>query len=158
MIPRVGDARKLPAASRIDIEFDRRLILVRDGSGKVAALFHCSIAQDASKRPSGPCSVVGVTHDPEYLFDPAYWPEVTNVTRRLRIPPGPRSPVGVCWIGLSIDGYGIHGTPRPEQIGKTGSHGCFRLTNWDVARLSQVVGAGTDVRFLSQPARFAAAR
>jgi lipoprotein-anchoring transpeptidase ErfK/SrfK len=58
----------------------------------------------------------------------------------------------VCWIGLSIKGYGIHGTPEPELIGKTGSHGCFRLTNWDVQRLSEMVREGTEVRFADSAA------
>ena len=63
------------------------------------------------------------------------------------IPPGPRNPVGLCWIGLSLDGYGIHGSPSPELIGKTGSHGCFRLTNWDAQRLAKMIPVGTPVVF-----------
>ncbi|HYT31631.1 MAG TPA: L,D-transpeptidase, partial [Thermoanaerobaculia bacterium] len=59
------------------------------------------------------------------------------------VPPGPNSPVGVCWIDLSKPHYGIHGTAEPAQIGKTQSHGCIRLTNWDVSELSQMVKPGT---------------
>jgi lipoprotein-anchoring transpeptidase ErfK/SrfK len=92
--------------------------------------------------------VVGVTSNPAYSFDPAMWPEVNNVTQKLLIPPGPRNPVGVCWIALSLPGYGIHGTPTPEMIGKTGSHGCFRLTNWDATRLGGMVEAGIGVEFV----------
>ncbi len=86
--------------------------------------------------------------NPEYTFKPESWPEVKGIDRCLTIPPGPRNPVGVCWIGLSKRGYGIHGTPQPELIGKTGSHGCFRLTNWDILRLADLVRVGTEVRFV----------
>ncbi len=91
---------------------------------------------------------MGVTHNPTYQFDPAMWPEVKTVRETLLIPPGPKNPVGVCWIALSLRGYGIHGTPNPELIGKTGSHGCFRLTNWDATRLGNMIKAGTPVKFV----------
>ena len=54
-------------------------------------------------------------------------------------------PVGVAWIGLNLPGYGLHGTPRPESIGFTGSHGCFRLANWNAARLYAMCRPGTKV-------------
>ncbi len=151
-----GDVLNVPAiekaknirGSRLQIQLGQKAIRVLDGEGKVAALFHCSIAKDEAKRPSGTARVVGVTSNPAYSFDPAMWPEVNNVTQKLLIPPGPRNPVGVCWIALSLPGYGIHGTPTPEMIGKTGSHGCFRLTNWDATRLGGMVEAGMTVEFV----------
>lgn len=152
LIPNVAVEAKPPRAARLEIDLDRKIIRVLDAKGRAAALFHCSIARERSKRPNGPCRVVCITRDPEYLFDPRLWPEVKNVQRRLVIPPGPRNPVGRCWIGLSIDGYGIHGTPEPELIGKTGSHGCFRLTNWDALRLATMVRVGTEVRFTESDA------
>jgi lipoprotein-anchoring transpeptidase ErfK/SrfK len=76
------------------------------------------------------------------------WPEVKGIDRKLLIPPGPRNPVGLCWIGLGRPGVGIHGSPAPEMIGKTGSHGCFRLTNWDALRLARMIRVGTHVRFV----------
>jgi lipoprotein-anchoring transpeptidase ErfK/SrfK len=80
------------------------------------------------------------------------WPEVKEkVSGPLFIPPGPRNPVGRCWIGLSLRGVGMHGTPNPELIGKTGSHGCFRLSNWDAIRLSKMVELGTPVKFVDHP-------
>jgi lipoprotein-anchoring transpeptidase ErfK/SrfK len=51
--------------------------------------------------------------------------------------------VGVVWISLSKPHYGIHGTPEPGKIGYTQSHGCIRLTNWDAAKLAEMVKAGT---------------
>ena len=61
--------------------------------------------------------------------------------------PGPNGPVGVVWIDLSKDHYGIHGTPEPQNIGRTQSHGCIRLTNWDAARLAQMVKSGVKAKF-----------
>jgi lipoprotein-anchoring transpeptidase ErfK/SrfK len=89
-----------------------------------------------------------VVADPTYTFDPKMWPEVKDVKRRLLIPPGPRCPVGVRWIGLELPGVGLHGAPEPENIGKTGSHGCFRLTNWDAVYLSAAVSVDMPVRIL----------
>lgn len=156
VIPNVSPASRSPRASRLDIDFDAKTIRVIDKAGRTAALFHCSIAKHKWKRPSGPCKVVVVRRDPDYLFDPQMWPEVKDVKRKLVIPPGPRNPVGLCWIGLSQDGFGIHGTPEPELVGRTGSHGCFRLTNWDALRLGELVRAGTPVRFTDSAAAVAA--
>jgi lipoprotein-anchoring transpeptidase ErfK/SrfK len=89
-----------------------------------------------------------VVHDPNYTFDPAVFPEseeARNLGRKLIIPPGPNNPVGVAWIGLDRPGYGIHGTPNPEQVGRTESHGCFRLANWDARALLGLVRVGLPV-------------
>ena len=65
--------------------------------------------------------------------------------RKLIIPPGPNNPVGVAWVGLSLPGYGIHGTPEPEKVGRTESHGCFRLANWNAATFSKSSWIGMPV-------------
>jgi lipoprotein-anchoring transpeptidase ErfK/SrfK len=126
----------------------RKLIYALDGNGAVIAMFHCSIAAKVEKRPDGETTIITVIRNPDYTFDPAAWLEVKNVTKRLLISPGPRNPVGLAWIGLNLPGYGIHGTPHPEMIGKTGSHGCFRMTNWDAVRLTRMVSAGMKVEFV----------
>ena len=146
-VPAIEQGKSI-RGSRLQIHLGQKVIRVLDREGKVAALFHCSIAKDEAKRPSGTANVVSITSNPAYSFDPAMWPEVNNVTQKLLIPPGPRNPVGVCWIALTLSGYGIHGTPTPEMIGKTGSHGCFRLTNWDATRLGGMVEVGMSVEFV----------
>ncbi len=133
---------------RIEINLSEKIIRVLDRDKRLVALFHCSIAKSKDKLPSGETKVISVTERPSYTFDPKMWPEVKNVDRKLLIPPGPRNPVGLCWIGLGRPGVGIHGSPAPEMIGKTGSHGCFRLTNWDARRLAAMVRVGTPVRFI----------
>ena len=67
------------------------------------------------------------------------------------VAPGPNNPVGAVWLDLSYEGYGIHGTPHPELVGKTQSHGCVRLTNWDVENLAAMVDKGVPVSFQDTP-------
>jgi len=148
IVPNVSDVAPLGPISELEIDLRNKVIRGMNARRQLVALFHCSIAAEKSNRPSGEATILSVTNDPTYLFDPRMWPEVKGIDRKLEIPPGPRNPVGVCWIGLSLSGYGIHGTPNPELIGKTGSHGCFRMTNWDARRLGAAARPGTKVRFL----------
>jgi lipoprotein-anchoring transpeptidase ErfK/SrfK len=145
-------AKPLPHLSRIDILVGEKSLLAYDAEGRLAALFPCSIAADISKRPVGKTlQVVVWAENPDYTFDPALFPENPEsaaIGKRLRIPPGPNNPVGVAWIGLALPGYGIHGPPAPEDISRPESHGCFRLTNWDAAKLVHAVHAGLPVRVL----------
>jgi lipoprotein-anchoring transpeptidase ErfK/SrfK len=86
--------------------------------------------------------------DPDYTFDPEIFTESEEgrqLGRRLRIPPGPNNPVGLAWIGLDRSGYGIHGTPDPEKVGRTESHGCFRLANWNARLLLELAWIGLPV-------------
>ena len=137
-------------ADRIEIDLERRLILILGARDRVRGILHCSVASDLSSAARGELSVSLVVVDPDYTFDPRKWPEVKGIERKLQIPPGPRSPVGIRWIGLDRPGVGIHGTPEPENIGKTGSHGCFRLTNWDAAHLAAVAFPGMRVRVIDR--------
>lgn len=149
-IPAVSMITVADKGTQMEINLREKVIRVMNRERKLIALFHCSIAKDREKLPSGDTAVVVITENPKYTFDPKMWPEVKGVDRKLLIPPGPRNPVGRCWIGLSLPGYGIHGSPNPELIGKTGSHGCFRLTNWDALRLARMIRIGTNVRFVGQ--------
>jgi lipoprotein-anchoring transpeptidase ErfK/SrfK len=108
----------------------------------------CSIAAKVEKRPVGELHVAVVAPNPNYTFDPAVFPESPEaqaIGRKLILQPGPNNPVGVAWIGLDKPGYGMHGTPGPEQVGRTESHGCFRLANWDAEYLVKLVWIGMPV-------------
>ena len=152
-VPAVPADLAAPEGARVDINLAEKAIRVVSRDGKLVGLFHCSIAADKANLPSGKAAVALIVESPNYTFDPKKWPEVKGIDRKLVIPPGPRNPVGVRWIGLTLPGYGIHGTPWPELIGKTGSHGCIRLTNWDAARLARMVRVGTPVTFSAAAAR-----
>ncbi len=143
-VPRVFYGK--PAAI-LRIELDRKQVRAMNAGGATLAIFPCSIAAKYEKRPRGETRVKKVAFDPTYRFDPKMWTEVHGISKPLTIPAGPRNPVGLCWIGLGLPGYGIHGTPNPELIGKTGSHGCIRLANWDAVRLGHMVKPGVRVVF-----------
>jgi lipoprotein-anchoring transpeptidase ErfK/SrfK len=119
-----------------------------DSETNLLVHFPCSIGRLAAKRPSGELHVTTIIFDPNYTFDPAVFPESAEaqaVGRKLVLPPGPNNPVGVAWIGLDRPGYGIHGTPAPEQVGHTESHGCFRLANWNASYLANLAWIGMPV-------------
>jgi len=119
-----------------------------DVETNLLAHFPCSKAANVEKRPVGELHVIVVVPNPDYTFDPDLFPEspeAQQLKTKLKLPPGPNNPVGVAWIGLDKTGYGIHGTPVPEQVGRTESHGCFRLANWDAEYLSKLVWVGMPV-------------
>lgn len=147
-VPAVERANVKGFAARIVIRLEERTLEIVSEAGAVIAHFPVSIARMVDKRPVGELHVAVVIPDPNYTFDPAVFPESAEgreLGRRLVIPPGPNNPVGVAWIGLDRTGYGIHGTPEPEKVGRTESHGCFRLANWDAATLVGLVRVGLPV-------------
>ncbi len=94
--------------------------------------------------------VVGVAWNTDYTYDPAKLNWGPRSHGKFRIKPGPKGPVGVVWIDLNAPGYGLHGTPDASKIGKTASHGCVRLTNWDAWALARGVKPGVVVAFVGQ--------
>lgn len=139
----------LPLLSKIEIRLTQKTLRAYDAKGHLTAQFPCSIAADKAKRPENQTlRVVLWAENPDYTFDPELFaenPEAATIGKKLRIPPGPNNPVGLAWIGLDRPGYGIHGTPTPEDISHTESHGCFRLTNWDALLLVHAVRADLPV-------------
>ncbi len=132
-------------ASSIRISLSRMEVTVYSAEGKLMALFPCSIARERNKRPDGALAVRVVAPNPNYTYDPQLFEPGGEKTTKLIIPPGPNNPVGLAWIGLSLQGYGIHGTPIPENIGRAESKGCFRLANWNAVKLMQMVEIGMPV-------------
>lgn len=135
-------------AANIHISLGQKTVRVYDADDKLVALFPCSIGRSTMQSPTGEMSVVAAAENPNYYFDPRVFPEdeeAQRMTGKLVIPPGPNNPVGVAWISLSRPGYGMHGTPHPEDIGKTESHGCIRLANWNAAKLVKMISVGMPV-------------
>ncbi len=135
-------------AAWVRIELGRKNLQVFDANSNLLVHFPCSIAARVDKRPVGELRVAVLAPNPNYVFDPENFPEsieARELNRKLVLPPGPNNPVGTSWIGLDKPGYGIHGTPRPEEVGRTESHGCFRLANWNADYLLRLVVLGTPV-------------
>jgi lipoprotein-anchoring transpeptidase ErfK/SrfK len=122
-----------------------RTLEVRNAAGDV--LFHAPVTtgSEHDPLPLGEWKVNGVSRNPSFLYNPKLFWDAEPSHAKAKIPAGPNNPVGVAWIDLSKEHYGIHGTPEPSRVGYTESHGCIRLTNWDVMRLAELVGPGTKV-------------
>lgn len=135
-------------AGIIVISLAEKTLEVFDAETNLLAHFPCSIAKKAEKRPAGELHIVAVAPNPNYTFNPEVFPEVPEAQelgRKLILQPGPNNPVGTVWISLDKPGYGIHGTPKPEDVGRTESHGCFRLANWNAEFLLKLVWVGLPV-------------
>ena len=133
-----------PEATLVKVSLSRYEISAYDEKGRVLALFPCSIARDKAKVPRGEMKVTGRIPNPNYTYTPDIAGAGGRVARHI-YPPGPNCPVGVAWLGLNLSGYGIHGTPNPVSIGCAESHGCFRLANWNAARLYGLCRLGARV-------------
>jgi len=148
---RVPTAELPPLRGRagfVRISLKEKALRVFDPSSNLVAHFPCSIARKVEKRPVGELRVARLAENPNYRFDPEIFresPEARRIGKKLMIPPGPNNPVGTAWIGLSRPGYGIHGTPNPEEVGRTESHGCFRLANWNAEYLMKAAWVGMPV-------------
>ena len=138
-----------PAAGDITIVVARQDSSLRAVRPDGSILFFAPVTtgSEHDPLPVGDWTVKGAQWHPPFHYNPdLFWdakPEDTKAT----IKPGPNNPVGVVWIALNLEHYGLHGTPAPEQVGHTASHGCVRLTNWDAARVTALVKPGTPVQF-----------
>ena len=136
---------KRPEAALVKVSISKSQVRAYGADGKLLALFPCSIAADKAKvPPHGELKITSYVAWPNFTYTPDFTPPGKKVQRHIW-PEGENCPVGVAWMGLNLPGYGIHGTPRPESIGFTGSHGCFRLANWNAARLYAMCRSGTKV-------------
>jgi lipoprotein-anchoring transpeptidase ErfK/SrfK len=145
MVPNVGGERPLPKAASLVVDRSASTVTLLDAGGKVIAQMPASTGSEHDPLPIGQWKVNGVARNPPFHYNPKLFWDARPGESKATIPPGPNNPVGVAWIDLSKDHYGIHGTPEPGKIGKTQSHGCIRLANWDAARVADAVGPGTPV-------------
>lgn len=131
-----------PKAGRVVVDKSDRTVRVLDGDGKLLAQFPATIGSEHDPLPIGTWKINGTSKLPPFHYNPDLFWDAEAKDEKATLKPGPNNPVGVVWIDLSKAHYGIHGTPVPETISRTASHGCIRLTNWDAARLAQMVSPG----------------
>ncbi|QQM28858.1 murein L,D-transpeptidase [Martelella lutilitoris] len=136
------------AVARIIADKGRKQLFAYDAEGGLVAAYPATIGSNDTPSPSGTVTVERIAIDPNYTYDPKKNFKQGDNDRVLTINPGPNGPVGNVWIALSKPSYGIHGTPDPDRIGKTSSHGCVRLTNWDAQELAGMVSPGVTVEFI----------
>jgi lipoprotein-anchoring transpeptidase ErfK/SrfK len=122
-------------------------LTVTDASGQVLFYAPVTTGSEHDPLPIGEWTVKGVQRNPPFHYNPDLFWDAQPKDEKATIPPGPNNPVGVVWIDLSRPHYGLHGTPEPSMVGKTASHGCIRLTNWDAMTVASLVGPGTPVIF-----------
>ena len=134
-------------ASSITVSKAARTVQVLDASGKPVATYPATIGSEHDPLPIGSWKTTKIEWNPTFYYDPNLFWNAKPQDAKATIKPGPRNPVGVVWIGLDKEHYGLHGTPVPASIGHTESHGCVRLTNWDAAEIAQMVSSGTPVLF-----------
>ena len=146
----LGSDAKLKV-DRIEVDKSRQTVKLFASSGELIAFFPATVGSKEKPTPSGTLKVVSIDANPNYRYNPAYKFRGVRSRQPFTIKPGPNNPVGSYWIGLSAEGYGIHGTSNPSTISKSQSHGCVRVTNWDASLLARSIKKGTPVTF-AEPA------
>jgi len=136
-----------PATITVTVRKGTSDLVVSDGAGH--ALFYAPVTtgSEHDPLPIGEWKVNGVQKNPTFGYNPDLFWDADPTHAKAKIPAGPNNPVGVVWIDISRPHYGLHGTPEPATVGKTASHGCVRLTNWDAQRVAALVRPGTKVVF-----------
>jgi lipoprotein-anchoring transpeptidase ErfK/SrfK len=136
---------------RIEVDKSDQTVKAFAPSGELVAFFPATVGSDERPTPAGTLKVVSADANPNYRYNPDYKFKGVKSKEAFTIKPGPNNPVGSYWIGLSSEGYGIHGTSDPSRVSKSESHGCVRLTNWDVVLLGSSIKKGTPVVFVDAP-------
>lgn len=140
--------KKTGKVAKILADKGRKQVLAYDANGTLIAAYPASIGSADTPSPSGTVTVERIALNPGYTYNPKINFKQGNNDKVLTLQPGPNGPVGTVWIALSKPTYGIHGTPEPSKIGKTQSHGCIRMTNWDATELAKMTSAGVTVEFV----------
>ena len=147
---RAGATIQVPAVTRqplvgaasVRVDASDASVQVLDEGGKMLARYPATMGSEKDPLPVGKWKINGVTKNPIFNYNPDLFWDAEPEHSKAKIPAGPNNPVGAAWVDLSKEHYGIHGTPEPSTVGKTQSHGCIRLTNWDVMQLADAVAPG----------------
>jgi len=147
MLAQLSVSSDQPVAAKIVVDKSDKMLRVYDAQDKLVAQFPATMGSEHDPLPIGNWKIQGTSYLPSFHYNPQLFWDAKPGDIKETLKPGPNGPVGVVWMDLDKEHYGIHGTPTPETIGRTTSHGCIRLTNWDAARLSLMVKPGTPAIF-----------
>ena len=142
LVPNVSRQYSVPA-DKVVVSKNNRTVSAFRADGALLAQYPATMGSEHDPLPVGDWKISEISHYPWFHYNPALFWDAKPKDARAKIPPGPNNPVGVVWIGLSREHYGIHGSPEPGRIGHAESHGCIRLTNWDAEELSKMLKVGT---------------
>lgn len=142
VVPNVLSPEPLPAITKVLVDRSDSSVSLLDAADKVIARFPASTGSKHDPLPVGNWTIKGVAQNPVFHYNPKLFWDADPKSVKAKIPAGPNNPVGVAWIDLSKEHYGIHGTPEPSKIGKTESHGCIRLSNWNASIVAAAVTSG----------------
>lgn len=143
VVPNVAETPPLPKAASVVVDKSDRSVTALDAEGRVLAYYPATIGSAHDPLPIGKWKIVAVRRNPIFYYNPELFWDADPSHAKATLRAGPNNPVGVVWLSLSKQHYGIHGTPEPSTIGRSQSHGCIRLTNWDISELAEMVAAGT---------------
>jgi hypothetical protein len=115
---------------------------VPQNAGKLIAQFPVTMGSTQYPLPLGRWKATTYAFMPPFHYQPSILVGKDKNEEEQMLPPGPNGPVGVAWLDLTKEHYGIHGTDEPSTIGRAESSGCIRLANWDVIRLSRMLKPG----------------
>ncbi|HEX2083476.1 MAG TPA: L,D-transpeptidase [Xanthomonadaceae bacterium] len=141
-VPNVSGLPALAKPDKIVVDKSDSSVSLVDAEGKVYARYPASSGSQHDPLPIGTWKINGVSREPEFRYNPELFWDADESHAKAVIKPGPNNPVGVKWIDLSKEHYGIHGTPEPSRIGKSQSHGCIRMTNWSVREIAELAKPG----------------
>jgi lipoprotein-anchoring transpeptidase ErfK/SrfK len=136
-----------PQADHLVVSRSKHSLSVFDRDNRLVAQFPVTTGSQHDPLPIGRWRITGASYNPQFHYNPKLFWDAKKGDRKAMIQPGPNNPVGIIWLDISKPHYGIHGTPEPQNIGRSESHGCIRLTNWDAGRLSLMVKPGTPAIF-----------
>jgi lipoprotein-anchoring transpeptidase ErfK/SrfK len=148
VVAALGADKLRGAVTKIEVDKTKRQIRAYGDGDVLLAVYPATVGSSERPAPEGEWEVRTTAPNPTYTYDPSRLTFGKASQGKLTIKAGPNNPVGSTWIDLTKDTFGIHGTPDPRLVGKTASHGCVRLTNWDVRQLSLAVKKGTKVDFV----------
>ncbi len=152
VVANIDDAKPTDKVARIVVDKAGHDVEALAADGRLIAYYPASIGSSDKPAPTGDFVIQRIAHNPDYTYQPKYHFKGVSAKTAFTIAPGPNNPVGLVWMDLSAEGgYGIHGTPEPAAVGKTQSHGCIRLTNWDALDLAAMADKDTPVSFGDVP-------